>query len=180
MSNLKEKATFLQEATESYHNYIDSCMAQLGKTGKNKKAPLIFSKQYFHMQDLKKTGQMPKFGSFKYTAAELHKKGVLISLEDVAQNKYALCFFFPLLLLLTVWNQLYRFPLINLTISSDESGVFNMEVTLLGASVATKEELRLEDLLQRQYNKEDVITLFDTAKVNLNLLIFLINKKFYA
>jgi hypothetical protein len=55
-----------------------------------------------------------------------------------------------------------------------------MEVTLLGASVATKEELRLEDLLQRQYNKEDVITVFDTAKVNLNLLIFLINKKFYA
>lgn len=92
MSNLKEKATFLQEATESYHNYIDSCMAQLGKTGKNKKAPLIFSKQYFHMQDLKKTGQVPKFGSFKYTAAELYKKGVLISLEDVAQNKYALCF----------------------------------------------------------------------------------------
>jgi hypothetical protein len=89
MNNLKEKATFLQEATESYHNYIDSCMAQLSKTGKTKKAPMIFSKQYFHMQDLKKTGQVPKFGSFKYTAAELHKKGVLISLEDVAQNKYA-------------------------------------------------------------------------------------------
>jgi Ras GTPase-activating-like protein IQGAP2/3 len=80
----------------------------------------------------------------------------------------------------SLFNQLFRFPLINLTISSDETGVFNMEVTLLGASVASKEELRLEDLLARQYNKQDVITLFDTAKVNLNLLIFLINKKFYA
>ena len=80
----------------------------------------------------------------------------------------------------SLFNQLFRFPLINLTISSDETGVFNMEVTLLGASVASKEELRLEDLLARQYSKQDVITLFDTAKVNLNLLIFLINKKFYA
>lgn len=70
--------------------------------------------------------------------------------------------------------------MINLTISSDEAGVFNMEVTLLGAKVAEKEVLRLEDLLQSQYNKVDVITLFDNAKVNLNLLIFLINKKFYA
>lgn len=69
--------------------------------------------------------------------------------------------------------------MINLTISSNETGVFDMEVTLLGQQVE-KEELRLEDLLQMQYNKEDVITLFDIAKVNLNLLIFLINKKFFA
>ena len=73
-----------------------------------------------------------------------------------------------------------RFPLINLTISSDEAGVFNMEVSLLGAKSAEMEVLRLDDLLQSQYNKVDVITLFDCAKVNLNLLIFLINKKFYA
>ena len=70
--------------------------------------------------------------------------------------------------------------MINITISSNEPGVFKMEVTLLGASVANKEELRLEDLLQMQYNKDDTVTLFDVAKVNLNLLIFLINKKFYA
>ena len=73
----------------------------------------------------------------------------------------------------------YRLGMINLTISSNETGVFDMEVTLLGQQVE-KEELRLEDLLQMQYNKEDVITLFDIAKVNLNLLIFLINKKFFA
>jgi hypothetical protein len=70
--------------------------------------------------------------------------------------------------------------MVTLTISSDEAGVFNMEVTFLGAKVSEKEVLRLEDLLQSQYNKIDVITLFDNAKVNLNLLIFLINKKFYA
>lgn len=41
-------------------------------------------------------------------------------------------------------------------------------------------EIRLEDLLQSQYNKVDEMLLFDIAKVNLNLLIFLINKKFYV
>lgn len=70
--------------------------------------------------------------------------------------------------------------MINLSISSDEAGVFNMEVTFLGASVAEKEILRLEDLLQSQYNKVDVIKLFDSALCNINLLIFLINKKFYV
>ena len=87
MANLKEKAKFLQEATQSYHDYVDSCMAQLNKSDKVKKAPILFSKQYFHIQDLKKAGQVPKFGSFKYTAADLYKKGVLISLEDVSPNK---------------------------------------------------------------------------------------------
>jgi hypothetical protein len=70
--------------------------------------------------------------------------------------------------------------MIDLTLSSDEAGVFNLEVKMLGASVAEKETMRLEDLLQAQYNKVDVMTLFDTAKVNINLLIFLINKKFYV
>jgi Ras GTPase-activating-like protein IQGAP2/3 len=66
-----------------------------------------------------------------------------------------------------------------LTISSDEAGVFTMEVTFLGASIAEKEVIRLDDLLQSQYNKADVMTFFEIAKINVNLLIFLLNKKFY-
>lgn len=118
-----------------------------------------FTKQYYHLQNLKKEGAVPKFGSFKYTAQKLHEKGVLISIDDHTTK---------------------QFGMINLTISSDEVGVFNMDVTLLGARVAEKETLKLEDLLQSQYEQVDVITLFDCAKVNLNLLIFLINKKFYV
>lgn len=89
IANLQEKEKFLRDSIDSYYNYIDSCMQQLtSKKGKSKKAPSIFSKQYYHLQTLKKSGEVPKFGSFKYTAAELHKKGVLISIEDVAPNKY--------------------------------------------------------------------------------------------
>ncbi|KAI8924263.1 hypothetical protein BC831DRAFT_501250 [Entophlyctis helioformis] len=157
--NLEEKAKFMEEQKKSYHDYIDACMAQLtNKKGKPKKAPL-FSRQYYHMRDLQKSGKVPQFGSYKYSAADLHKKGVLISIDDYSPKQYGQ---------------------ITLTISSDEAGVFNIEASFLGVKLSEKMELRLEDLLQSQYSKVDVVTLFDMAKVNLNLLIFLINKKFYV
>ncbi|EGF77572.1 hypothetical protein BATDEDRAFT_91373 [Batrachochytrium dendrobatidis JAM81] len=159
LTNLDEKSKFLADQNKSYHDYIDACMSQLSnKKGKPKKAPL-FSKQYYHLRDLKKEGKVPQFGSYKYSAAELHKKGVLISIDDYSPKQYGQ---------------------ISLILSSDEAGVFNVEASFLGVKLPEKMELRLEDLLQDQYNKVDVVTLFDMAKVNLNLLIFLINKKFYV
>jgi len=41
-------------------------------------------------------------------------------------------------------------------------------------------ELRLDDLLQKQFENVQVISLFDTAKVNVNLLLYLLNKRFYV
>jgi sulfur relay (sulfurtransferase) DsrF/TusC family protein len=117
---------------------------------------MIFSKQYYHLQELKKAGGVPQFGSFKYTAAKLHEKGVLISIEEHTPK---------------------QFGLINISISSSEVGIFDTEVSLIGGKSLLKETLRLEDLLQYQYDKVDHIMLFDIAKVNVNLLIFLINKK---
>lgn len=37
-----------------------------------------------------------------------------------------------------------------------------------------------QDLLQMQYEGVAVMKMFDKAKVNVNLLIFLLNKKFYG
>ena len=119
---------------------------------------MLFSKQYFHMQEVKKSGKEAKFGSFKYTASALHEKGVLVSIDDCSTKQY---------------------PLINITISSNEQGVFLMEASMFGSKSSEKEVLKLEDLLQSQYNKVDIITVFDIAKINLNLLIFLINKKYH-
>ena len=38
----------------------------------------------------------------------------------------------------------------------------------------------LQDLLQLQYEGVAVIEMFNKAKINVNLLIFLVNKKFYS
>ncbi|CAJ0931580.1 unnamed protein product [Ranitomeya imitator] len=37
-----------------------------------------------------------------------------------------------------------------------------------------------QDLLQMQYDGVAVMKMFDKAKVNVNLLIFLLNRKFYG
>lgn len=37
----------------------------------------------------------------------------------------------------------------------------------------------VQDLLQLQYEEVSVMKMFDKAKVNVNLLIFLLNKKFF-
>ena len=49
-----------------------------------------------------------------------------------------------------------RYGQINLIISSDEVGVFIVEASFLGVRMPEKLELRLEDLLQQQYNGVNV------------------------
>lgn len=67
-----------------------------------------------------------------------------------------------------------------LIISSNEPGVFLIDCTYLGVKLADQMELRIEELLQQQNEGVQVITIFDVAKVNVNLLLFLINKRFFA
>jgi hypothetical protein len=102
---------------------------------------------------------MPQFGSFKYTAAELLKKGVIVSIDENVPKQY---------------NQ------IMLTLSSDEPGVFIIEASVLGVKMSDRLEIRVDELLQYQYNGVQAMTLFDIAKVNINLLTYLLNKKFYV
>ena len=108
---------------------------------------------------IKKFSWHQRFGSYKFSAAELYKKGVLITIDEYEPRQYGQ---------------------ITLTLSSDEPGVFTVEASFLGIKLPEKMELRLEDLLSAQDNNQTVITLFDSARVNLNLLIFLLNKKFFT
>ncbi|KAJ3225527.1 hypothetical protein HDU81_007811 [Chytriomyces hyalinus] len=157
--NLEEKARYLEDQKQSYHDYISTCMGQHKKTLKVKKAPLPFTRQYFHLKELQKSGNVPQFGSFKFSALDLYKRGVLISMNDHNPKQYGQ---------------------ISLTISSAEAGVFTIDASLAGVKLTEPMELRLEDLLQCQYEGVQSMTLFDMAKVNVNLLTYLLNKKFYV
>ncbi|KAI9595125.1 hypothetical protein BDF19DRAFT_413818 [Syncephalis fuscata] len=155
--HLQEKARYLEEQKQSYLDYINACMAQF--THKSKKARAFpFTRQYFHLKDLERTGRVPKFGSYVYSADKLYQKGVLISIDEHSPKHY---------------------DRITLTISSDEPGIFTVVASMLGVKLPGGEmTLRLEDLLQAQFNNVPVLALFDGAcKVNVNLLVFLINKK---
>lgn len=150
---------YLKEQKQFYLDYMNSTMSQLGKKAGKSKKLMPFSRQYYHLRELSKQGKVPEFGSYKYTATELYRKGVLISIDEYDPK---------------------QFGQISLIISSDEPGVFLIESAYMGIKLPEKMELRLEDLLAAQDSNETVITLFDNAKVNLNLLIFLLNKKFFA
>ena len=166
IENLDDKMKYLEEQKQSYQDYINGCMAQLTSnrkkqsgSGGGQKFVMPFSPQWNHMQELKKQGKVPQFGSFKYPADVLYKKGVLVSVDGYSPK---------------------QFDKITLTISSDETGVFNISVSIMGVPLPQSVELKLEDLLQSQFDNQQVMGLFGgAAKVNINLLIYLINKKFY-
>lgn len=119
-----------------------------------------FTKQYFHLRDLQRTGRAPQFGSFKYSAAYLYEKGILLSIDQFSPR---------------------QFDKINLILSSDKAGHFEVELsnTTLGhAMPIASTEIRMEDLLQAQFENRVSFPLFDgMAKFNLNLLLYQINKK---
>jgi len=161
LSNLNEKRHYLESQIKSYHDYVESCMNNITtKKGKKQRYVMPFTRQYFHIRNLQRHGKVPQFGSFKYTAQKLFEKGVLVHLEGVSPKQYSQ---------------------ISLTISCDEPGLFQIEAEasiLMIRMPVTTMELRLEDLLQCQFNNIQVMSLFDDmAKVNVNLLLFLVNKK---
>uniref|UniRef100_A0A3Q3J6C6 IQ motif containing GTPase activating protein 1 n=1 Tax=Monopterus albus TaxID=43700 RepID=A0A3Q3J6C6_MONAL len=97
--------------------------------------------------------------SQKYTASRLREKGVLIAIDDLQPNQFK--------------NVIFEIS------PSETVGVFDVKAKLMGVHLETL-QLEYQDLLQLQYEGVAVMKLFDRATINVNLLIFLLNKKFYG
>jgi Ras GTPase-activating-like protein IQGAP2/3 len=163
---LDEKAEFLDQQLKSYNNYIEQAMVTLQNKKGKKRFLLPFTKQYNHERELQRSGRVSKFGSFKYSARTLAEKGVLISWNGYSER---------------MWDKL------DLTISSDSIGVFRLEgsqgsMMIPGASV----EVKLDDLLQAQFDNHQFMNLFGEGekgtgalRFNVNLFLHLVFKKFY-
>ncbi|XP_043409830.1 ras GTPase-activating-like protein IQGAP1 [Prionailurus bengalensis] len=104
-------------------------------------------------------GKKSKKISLKYTAARLHEKGVLLEIEDLQVNQFK--------------NVIFEIS------PTEEVGDFEVKAKFMGVQMETF-MLHYQDLLQLQYEGVAVMKLFNRAKVNVNLLIFLLNKKFYG
>ncbi|KAI9802461.1 MAG: hypothetical protein M1825_002846 [Sarcosagium campestre] len=160
LGNLNEKAVWLEQQLKSYNHYIEQAMVTLQNKKGKKRFLMPFSKQYNHERELQRSGRVPKFGSFKYSARALADKGVMVSYEGYGERQ---------------WDK------INLTISSDEVGVFFLEgsmgsIQMPGASA----QVPLDDLLQAQFNNHQFMNLFEgQLRLNVNLFLHLIFKKFY-
>ncbi|KAI1407570.1 hypothetical protein F5Y13DRAFT_205911 [Hypoxylon sp. FL1857] len=160
LGNLHEKAKYLEQQRKSYDDYIEQAMATLQKNKGKKRFLLPFTKQYNHQRELERSGRVPKFGSYKYSVRALAEKGVVVSWQGVSERD---------------WSN------INLTISCDEVGVFNVEgsrghIQIPGASAL----IPIEDLLQAQFESHQFMNVFEgNLRLNVNLLLHLLYKKFY-
>ncbi|KAF6293016.1 IQ motif containing GTPase activating protein 3 [Rhinolophus ferrumequinum] len=104
------------------------------------------------------SGKGKKQPCLHYTAAQLVEKGVLVEIEDLPSNHF-------------------RNVIFDIT-PGDEAGKFEVNAKFLGVDME-RFQLHYQDLLQLQYEGVAVMKLFSKAKVNVNLLIFLLNKKFF-
>ncbi|XP_040308557.1 ras GTPase-activating-like protein IQGAP3 isoform X1 [Herpailurus yagouaroundi] len=94
--------------------------------------------------------------SLRYTAAQLLDKGVLLEIEGLPTSHFR--------------NVIFDIS------PGDEAGKFEVNARFLGVDVE-RFQLHYQDLLQLQYEGVAVMKLFNKAKVNVNLLLFLLNKK---
>ncbi|KXJ91260.1 ras GTPase-activating protein family [Microdochium bolleyi] len=160
LSNLHEKAKYLDQQRKSYDDYIEQAMATLQKTKGKKRFLMPFTRQYNHQRELERAGRVPKFGSFQYSVRQLADKGVVVEWKGHTERE---------------WGS------INLTISCDQVGIFNIEgsrghIQIPGASAVVP----IEDLLQAQFEAHQFINHFEgNLRLNVNLLLHLLYRKFY-
>ncbi|KAG5271265.1 hypothetical protein AALO_G00177810 [Alosa alosa] len=103
-------------------------------------------------------GKKSKQPALTYTAARLHEKGVLLEIEDLPVTQFK--------------NVIFDI------VPGEEGGTFLVKARFMGVDME-RFPLKYQDLLQLQYEGVAVMKMFDKAKVNVNLLIFLLNKKFF-
>ncbi|RFU78879.1 ras gtpase activating [Trichoderma arundinaceum] len=160
LANLNEKAKYLEQQRKSYDDYIEQAMKTLQNKKGRKRFLMPFTKQYNHQRELERSGRVPKFGSYKYSARALSEKGVLVAWSGTADRE---------------WDK------IDLTISCDQVGVFAIEGTRSHIQIpGATAQVPIEDMLQAQFESHQFMTLFEgNLKLNVNLLLHLIYRKFY-
>jgi len=161
LARLNNQATYLEQQLKTYNDYIEQAMVTLQNKKGKKRFLMPFTKQWDHERELQRSGRVPKFGSFKYSAQDLANRGILVAWDGFNERQWAH---------------------IDLTISSNEVGVFSIEgsngpISMPGASA----QVPLDDLLQAQFNNTQFMEFFSDGRirVNVNLFLHLIMRKFY-
>ncbi|KAM7024165.1 ras GTPase-activating-like protein IQGAP2 isoform 3-T3 [Acridotheres tristis] len=152
LNALNSKTAFYEEQINYYNTYIKTCLDNLTRKNSRRSIKLDGKEEVKGSKKLKQT-------SLKYTAARLHEKGVILEIEDLQTNQFK--------------NVMFDIT------PGEEVGDFEIKAKFLGVEME-KVQLHFQDLLQMQYEGVAVMKMFDKAKVNVNLLIFLLNKKFYG
>ncbi|KAJ5094128.1 Rho GTPase activation protein, partial [Penicillium angulare] len=159
-TRLSDQAGYLDGQLKTYNDYIEQAMVTLQNKKGKKRFLMPFTKQWDHQRELQKTGKVFKFGSYKYSARNLADRGVLVSWKGYSDR---------------------QFDRVDLTISSNEVGVFTIDGSTGNMMIpGANAQVPLDDLLQAQFNNTQFMDFFEgQMRVNVNLFLHLIMKKFY-
>ncbi|KAM8779145.1 ras GTPase-activating-like protein IQGAP2 [Rhynchonycteris naso] len=147
---LNEKAAFYEEQINYYDTYIKTCLDNL---------KIKNSRRSIKLDGKGEPKGAKRAKPVRYTATKLHEKGVLLGIDDLQTNQFK-----------------------NVTfdiISTEDVGIFDVKSKFLSVEME-KVQLNIQDLLEMQYEGVAVMKMFGKVKVNVNLLIYLLNKKFYG
>ena len=150
LTQLKDKENFHEEQYNFYQQYIDSALENMVKA-RNLRGGGKSASGGAKGADFK-----PK--TIKYTAQKLYDKGVILEIEGI---------------------QRFQYRSINIEIRQIDASKFEVHAKFLG-NLVEKTDLVIQDLLQLQFDGVAVCKIGSQVKVNVNLLIFLINKKLYG
>ncbi|KAF7332186.1 RAS GTPase-activating protein [Mycena kentingensis (nom. inval.)] len=163
LKQLAESKKQLEEQIQSYHSYATSAMQNMQQNAQKKRWVVPFTKQFFHLRDLQRSGEKHQHGSFLYTVKYLYEKGIVLSVDQFSPR---------------------QFDRLNLIMASDKLGMFTitLESNVMGLSSRIgSEDVRMEELLQAKFEGRQFISLIKgKVKVNLERFLFQINKKFYV
>lgn len=160
LARLNDQAVYLEQQLRTYNDYIEQAMVTLQNKKGKKRFLMPFTKQWDHERELQRSGRVFKFGSFKYSARNLADRGVLVQWMGFNERQ---------------WDK------VDLTISSNAVGIFTIEGSSANMMIpGANAQVPLDDLLQAQFNNTQFIDFFEGAlRVNVNLFLHLIMKKFY-
>lgn len=103
---------------------------------------------------------MRKRETLRYSAAKLHQKGILVSIDGLPDNQLK--------------NVLFEIvPMCH------ADGMFQIHAKFMGVRLEHV-EVDIQDLLQLQYDGVAVMNMFGKAKINVNLLLHFLNAKLYG
>ncbi|EFN88876.1 Ras GTPase-activating-like protein IQGAP1 [Harpegnathos saltator] len=148
---LEEKTKYYEEQVEFYNQYIQRCLENL-HTGKGARRAYQALQKDTH-------GKLRSKMTLRYSAWKLQEKGVLVEVDGLTQTELR--------------NVIFEIS------PTEHGGLFAVNCRFMGLEME-KLDINIQELLQLQYEGASIMNMFDRAKVNVNLLLHLLNRKFYG
>ncbi|XP_076323140.1 LOW QUALITY PROTEIN: ras GTPase-activating-like protein IQGAP2 [Tachypleus tridentatus] len=150
------KTSYYEEKLDYYHQYVKTCLSNLTwdkKLHQRRAVPGSGSKQKNEEKELRNKT------SLKYNGAKLHEKGILVEITDLDPVQLK--------------NVSFEIA------PARDTGVFTVSARFMGVQME-KVDVDIQDLLHYQYQGIAIMEMFERARVNVNLLLYLLNSKFYG